>query len=262
MRWYEKEGVLPAPSREAGGYRRYGEGDLARLRLVVSLRRLGVAPQEAGQLAALCLERGAAAPDLIAHIRAQRTAIERQRSDLEQLDSELTDLEQTIEAAARAAGREPTMADEPIRVLFVCTGNSGRSQIAEALLTQLGGADFEVASAGTEPRAVSPYAIQALAAAGIDWSRARSKHVDEFAGNTYDYVVTVCDRARAACPVFPGTANVLHWGLDDPADAHGSEADRLAAYERTRRELTLRLRPFVEIARRTAGRPRRKASLA
>jgi arsenate reductase (thioredoxin) len=147
----------------------------------------------------------------------------------------------------------------PIRVLFVCTGNSARSQIADALLQQIGGADFEVHSAGTQPRGVNPYAVEVLRAIGIDWSHAESKSIDGFLGQQFDYVITVCDRARETCPVFPGSENTLHWGLDDPAEVEGTDAEKRAAFERTREELTLRLRPFVEIARRTAGRARRPA---
>jgi arsenate reductase len=153
------------------------------------------------------------------------------------------------------------VSDARIRVLFVCTGNSARSQIAEAVLGRLGGADFEVASAGTEPHGVNPYTLRVLADAGIDWSAARSKSVTEFAGQAFDYVVTVCGRARQACPVFPGTHNTLHWGLEDPAEVDGTDAERLAAFQQTYLELSQRLRPFVEVALRAAGRGRR-ASIA
>ena len=145
------------------------------------------------------------------------------------------------------------MSDRPIRVLFVCTGNSARSQIAEALLGRLGGDDFEVRSAGTEPGGVNPYTIRALAAAGIDWSAARSKSVTEFIGQPWDYVITVCDRARQTCPVFPGEHASLHWGLDDPAVVEGTDAEKLAAFDKTVMELTVRLRPFVEVARRAGA---------
>src|SRR6188472_1872097 len=99
------------------------------------------------------------------------------------------------------------MADAPIRVLFVCTHNSARSQIAEALLQRDGGADFEVHSAGTEASPVDPYGIRVLEDAGIDWGDARSKSVTEFLGQPFDHVITVYDRAREACPVFPGATN-------------------------------------------------------
>jgi arsenate reductase len=141
-----------------------------------------------------------------------------------------------------------------IRVLFVCTGNSARSQIAEALLLDLGGADFEAFSAGTEPRGVNPYTVRVLAEAGIDWSGARSKSVSEFVGQPFDYVITVCDRARQTCPVFPGNHNTLHWGLDDPAEVEGTDEQKLDAFRRTLSEVSLRIRPFVELARRVRER--------
>ncbi len=116
------------------------------------------------------------------------------------------------------------MPSAPIRVLFVCTGNSARSQIAEALLSDFGGADFEVLSAGTEPKGVNPYTVRVLGEIGIDWSGAHSKSVTEFVDQPFDYVITVCDRARQTCPVFPGEHNSLHWGLDDPAEVEGTDA--------------------------------------
>lgn len=257
VRWYEQAGVLPSPARLDNGYREYGEADLARLRLVVSLRRLGLGPEDAGRLARLCLERGAVDLDLAPLIASQREAIARQRADLDRLDAELTDLELTIAAAARIHGthREITMTDQPIRVLFVCTGNSARSQIGQALLQHLGGPDFAVESAGTEPKGVNPFAVRVLAEVGIDWTSAESKALAPFLEQPFDYVITVCDRARQACPVFPGSTNSLHWGLDDPAEVEGSDEEKLAAFRRTRQELTQRLRPFIEIARRTAGLP-------
>ena len=140
------------------------------------------------------------------------------------------------------------MADR-IRVLFLCTHNSARSQIAEALLQHYGGGDFDVVSAGTEETTVNPFAIRVLADAGIDWSRAQSKTIDRFLGERFDYVITVCDRARESCPVFPGSENTLHWGLDDPSEARGTDDEKLAAFRRTREELAARLRPFIDEAR-------------
>jgi arsenate reductase (thioredoxin) len=142
----------------------------------------------------------------------------------------------------------------PIRVLFVCTHNSARSQIAEALLTRYGGADFEVHSAGTEATRVNPFAIRVLAEASIDWSAARSKTITEFLDQRFDYVITVCDRARETCPVFPGSTNTLHWGLDDPSEVEGTDEQKLAAFRRTEQEVAARLRPFIEVALRAAGR--------
>jgi len=252
VRFYEDMGVLPAAAREPNGYRDYGAGELARLRLVVALRRLGLAPVDAGRLAALCMDRGEVDLDLAPLIETQRAAIERQRSDLDRLESELTDLELTVQAAGRArhSSEGNVVSSKPIRVLFVCTGNSARSQIAEALLRDFGGADFETFSAGTEPKGVNPFAIRVLKEIDIDWSGAASKSVTEFIGLPFDYVITVCDRARQSCPVFPGSHNSLHWGLEDPAEVEGSDEHKLEAFRRTRTEVATRLRPFVELARR------------
>ena len=151
------------------------------------------------------------------------------------------------------------MPADPIRVLFLCTGNSARSQIAEALLADAGGADFEVHSAGTDPQGVNPYTVRALAEAGIDWSRATSDPVTDYLGESFDYVITVCDRARETCPVFPGSRHSLHWGLDDPAEIVGTDEERLAAFRRTRMEVATRVRPFIEVALHAAGRRRRTA---
>ncbi len=138
------------------------------------------------------------------------------------------------------------MSSAPIRVLFLCTGNSARSQLAEAILGQLGGSRFETVSAGTEPTGVNPYTIRVLAARGIDWSSARSTPVSEYLDRRFDWVITVCDRARQSCPVFPGSYRSLHWDLEDPAEANGSDAEKLAAFEATAGELTRRIRSFIE----------------
>jgi len=257
VRWYEAAGVIPPATRRSNGYREYGDLDLARLRLVVSLRRLGMGPEDAGRLARLCLEKGRIDLDLAPLLAEQHAAIERQRADLDRLESELFDLESTIAAADRAARKGSSMTDAPIRVLFVCTGNSARSQIAEALLQQIGGGDFDVASAGTEAKGINPLTLRVLKDAGIDWSHATSKTTGQFLGQSWDYVITVCDRARQSCPVFPGQYNTLHWGLDDPAAVEGTDDEKLAAFKRTYMELTQRLRPFVEVALRGAGRERR-----
>ena len=142
---------------------------------------------------------------------------------------------------------------EPIRVLFVCTHNSARSQIAEALLQRDGGGAFEAWSAGTEVTRVNPFAVRVLADEGIDWSGARSKSVREFLGQPFDYVITVCDDAREACPVFPGAKRTKHWSLEDPSAVEGSDEQKLAAFERTRTEVVRRLWPFIEKARLESG---------
>lgn len=255
VRWYEQAGVLPEAQRRANGYRDYGEADLARLRLVVALRRLGLGPEDAGRLARLCLDHGEIDSDLAPLLAEQRSAIARQRADLDRLEGELADLEMTIAAAGRVRRRR-SPSSRPIRVLFVCTHNSARSQIAEALLRDYGGADFEVFSAGTEVTQVSPLAIRVLADQGIDASGARSKSITEFLDQRFDYVITVCDRARETCPVFPGSDNTLHWGLDDPSEVEGTDEQRLAAFQQTLLEVSTRLRPFVEVALRAAGRSR------
>ena len=141
----------------------------------------------------------------------------------------------------------------PIRVLFVCTHNSARSQIAEALLGRLGGDAFEAHSAGTEATRVNPYAERVLTEAGIDWSGARSKVITEFLDQQFDYVVTVCDRANETCPYFPGSAHRLHWSLDDPSGVQGTDGEKLAAFRRTAREVDDRLRPFIADALEAAG---------
>jgi arsenate reductase len=143
---------------------------------------------------------------------------------------------------------------EPIRVLFVCTGNSARSQIAEAILRHQGGAAFEVASAGTEPKGVNPLTVRILAEVGIDITSARSKSVAELLDQRFDYVITVCDQARESCPVFPGAHESIHWGFDDPAAAEGDEAARLKVFRRVMNEISVRLKPFQEVALRTRGR--------
>lgn len=134
---------------------------------------------------------------------------------------------------------------EPIRVLFVCTGNSARSVMAEALLRHHGGGRFEVSSAGTEPRGVNPLTLRVLAEAGIDASFARSKPVTEFLGQSFDYVVTVCDQARQACPVFQGADRSLHWGYEDPAAAEGTDEERLAVFRRVLIQLSERVLQFA-----------------
>ena len=140
------------------------------------------------------------------------------------------------------------MTDRPIRVLFVCTGNSARSLLAEALVRQKGGADFDVHSAGTDPREVNPLTLQVLSEARIDASLARSKSVEEFAGQSFDYVVTVCDQARQVCPVFPGAHESLHWGYEDPAEAGGTDEERLAVFRRVFIQIGERINQFVPLA--------------
>jgi arsenate reductase len=128
------------------------------------------------------------------------------------------------------------------RVLILCTGNSARSQMAEGLLRHDAGDRFDVFSAGTRPTQVRPEAITVMQEMGIDISGHRSKSVDEFAGHDFDYVVTVCDNAKASCPTFPGHTSQIHWSFDDPAAVEGPQEQRLAAFRHVRDELRDRLR--------------------
>jgi arsenate reductase len=130
-------------------------------------------------------------------------------------------------------------------VLFLCTGNSARSQMAEGLLRAMGGDRYEVFSAGTRPSTVRPEAIAALAELGIDISSHRSKSVDEVLNRDIDLVITVCDNARESCPVFPARAARLHWPFEDPASVVGTEAERLAAFRKVRDQIQAKLREFL-----------------
>ena len=124
-----------------------------------------------------------------------------------------------------------------MRVLILCTGNSARSQMAEGLLRHDSGDRFDVESAGTAPSRVRPEAIRVMEELGIDISRHRSKHVDEFVGQSFDAVLTVCDNANENCPVFPGLARRVHHAFTDPAALEGTEAERLVLFRRVRDEI-------------------------
>ena len=138
----------------------------------------------------------------------------------------------------------------PIRVLFVCTGNSARSLLGEALLRHHGGDHFEVFSAGTHPAGVNPLTTRVLAEAGIPTDGLRSKSVNEYLDQSFDYVITVCDNARQVCPVFPGVHESMHWGYDDPAAVDGDEATRLAAFRRTATAMGERVNQFATVVHR------------
>jgi arsenate reductase (thioredoxin) len=135
----------------------------------------------------------------------------------------------------------------PIRVLFLCTHNSARSQMAEALLRQIGGERFDVQSAGTEATRVHPLAVAAMADVGINISAARSKHLRQFVGDDFDYVITVCDAANESCPIFPGDPQRIHWSFRDPSSVIGNEEERLRAFSKVRDEITLRLRTWIQL---------------
>ena len=127
------------------------------------------------------------------------------------------------------------------RVLFLCTHNSARSQMAEGLLRHLSGGRVEAHSAGTEATAVRPLAIRAMAEVGIDVSGQTSKTLHRYLGEPFDAVITVCDDANESCPFFPGARERLHWSLPDPSKATGSEAEQLAVYRQVRDALRGRI---------------------
>src|SRR4028119_2116620 len=130
---------------------------------------------------------------------------------------------------------------EKTKVLFLCTHNSARSQMAEGLLRHLAGDRFEVMSAGTEATQVRPLAVRAMNELGIDISGQESKTMERFLGDTFDYVITVCDDANEACPIFPGAKRRLHWSFEDPAQARGSEEERLWVFQSVRDEIKERI---------------------
>ena len=130
------------------------------------------------------------------------------------------------------------------RVLFLCTHNSARSQMAEGLLRTMAGDRFEVFSAGTEKTRVHPLAIEAMREIGVDISGQRSKTIEELGGRQFDYVITVCDRANESCPIFPGSTERMHWSFDDPSAAAGTDEQRLRAFRDVREGIRQRLRMF------------------
>ena len=129
-------------------------------------------------------------------------------------------------------------------VLFLCTGNSARSQMAEGWLRHLAGDRYEVFSAGTKPVCLNPGSVEAMAEVGIDIAQHRSKHVEEYATQSIDYVVTVCDRAKETCPLWPGRTTVIHWSFDDPAAVAGTD-DRRLVFRRVRDEIASAIRQFL-----------------
>ncbi|MGQ9606584.1 MAG: arsenate reductase ArsC [Thermogutta sp.] len=132
-------------------------------------------------------------------------------------------------------------------VLILCTGNSCRSQMAEALWNDLAGGTWQAVSAGSRPAGyVHPLAVQVLSELGLDLSRNRSKHVDEFRDRPFDLVVTVCDNARESCPTFPGASRIEHWPFPDPAEAEGTQEQRLAVFRAVRDAIRDRIRAFLQ----------------
>ena len=140
--------------------------------------------------------------------------------------------------------------DSRVRILVVCWGNSARSIIGEALFRHLGGDKVDVYSAGIEPKGVNPLTIRVLEDAGISTEGLASKSVSDFLGQRFDYVITVCDDARGACPVFPGVAESMHWSYPDPAKAEGTDEERLVAFRSVLTGMGQRIHQFLPIAER------------
>jgi arsenate reductase len=141
------------------------------------------------------------------------------------------------------------------KVLFLCTGNSARSQMAEGYLRHVAGDRFEPASAGIEPKGLNPLAVEVMREIGIDISRQVAKDVVSLLGQHVPYVVTVCDNAKERCPIFPGTWKFLHWSFEDPAAAEGAPAERLTVFREVRDQIIANIdREFVhgDIARKRA----------
>lgn len=132
------------------------------------------------------------------------------------------------------------------KVLFLCTGNSCRSQMAEGFLRNMAGDKYEVFSAGVKSTQVNLLAIKVMAEVGIDISKHRSKSAMEFIGQQFDYVITVCDNAKQVCPIFPGKYEKIHWDLKDPAEALGSEAERLVFFRNIRGEIKDKVLAFIK----------------
>ena len=138
--------------------------------------------------------------------------------------------------------------NRPLRVLFVCTGNSARSQIAQTVLNRKGQGRFVAESAGSEPAArVHPMAVATLEKAGFFWTGHPPQGLDPVMGQAWDFVITVCDRARESCPIFPGQPVIAHWGMPDPAEATGTEAERQRVFDDTLLLISRRIDLFLAL---------------
>jgi len=154
-------------------------------------------------------------------------------------------------ASSRPYTKTETSRNEPIRILFLCTHNSARSQMAEGLLRKIAGDQVQVFSAGSEPTSIHPLAIKVMFEIGIDLTQQRSKHFKEFLRQHFDYVVTVCDRVREVCPVFPGDPEQIHWSFPDPVAVEGSLEDQKKAFGDTASQLTTRIQYLLLMIDRT-----------
>jgi protein-tyrosine-phosphatase len=143
--------------------------------------------------------------------------------------------------------RRPATREPRARLLFLCTGNSARSQIAQALTERLSGGGVEASSAGSHPKPLHPNAVRVLSERGIDIAGRRSKHLNEYANVRFDYVVSLCDRVREVCPEFPGHPDLIHWSIPDPAREGNSDRETYAAFERTVNEVASRVAFLIEL---------------
>jgi protein-tyrosine-phosphatase/DNA-binding transcriptional ArsR family regulator len=157
--------------------------------------------------------------------------------------------------AALHPGLAPVVRSRPgsarAHVLFLCTGNSARSQMAEALAGQLSGGAVRAVSAGSHPKPLHPNAVRVMRERAIDLAGRRPKHLSEFTDRRFDYVISLCDRVREICPEFPGTPQVIHWSVRDPAREPGTDDETLPAFERTATELEMRIGFLLAAMRQT-----------
>jgi ArsR family transcriptional regulator, arsenate/arsenite/antimonite-responsive transcriptional repressor / arsenate reductase (thioredoxin) len=147
----------------------------------------------------------------------------------------------------RGARQRGSKRGRPVRVLFLCTGNSARSQIAEALAEHLSDGAVDAVSAGSAPKPLHPNAVRVLAERGIDIAGRRSKHLDEFAGSRFGYVVSLCDRVREVCPEFPDHPDLIHWSVPEPSREAGLSGDSYPAFQRALAELETRVGFLLEL---------------
>jgi protein-tyrosine-phosphatase/DNA-binding transcriptional ArsR family regulator len=185
--------------------------------------------------------------------------------DLEQCEQQLAATAAALHPALGPPGpaRRAAGAGRRSRLLFLCTGNSARSQMAAALAAHLSGGSVATASAGSHPKALHPNAVRVMAARGIDISGNRSTHVDELATRTFTHVITLCDRVREVCPTFPRRPELVHWSVPDPASAGATDRESLPAFERTAADLEVRIRfllPTLTGAPATTTNPRARRS--
>ncbi|RFS83207.1 MarR family transcriptional regulator [Actinomadura spongiicola] len=165
------------------------------------------------------------------------------RLDLEACRDRLAEAATALHPGLRLAPAPPPapVPRPPVRVLFLCTGNSSRSQMAEAILEQVGGSHFEAASAGSHPMPLHPNAVRVMRERGLDIGGRRSKHLSEFTDRTFHHVISLCDRVREVCPDFPGRPRTAHWSMPDPATEGTDDATTYPAFVRTASELNTRI---------------------